>query len=201
MSEKEQAVVEEIEAKVKPSTEATDAPEDDLDKLLAQYDQETKGSKSEPEQKSGDGQYVSKAEWEAYQQREREERVNREIDMLADQIKGDSSVSRRMVRGWLEEFTKSDPVKGEAMANAYFQPKSPADKNKVIKFLTHEFQKEYGTTAEVDKTVTEDVEAVAHHVRGTSGKAPEQKAPDMSRLSNQEFRQEVLSKYGYDPGV
>jgi hypothetical protein len=51
-----------------------------------------------------------------------------------------------------------------------------------------------------DKEATDNRELVAHSVRSHGNKAPEGKAPDLSKLSDQEARAAIEKEYGYTPG-
>jgi hypothetical protein len=66
--------------------------------------------------------------------------------------------------------------------------------------LSRECQKEFADIGrKPDAATTEDREAVSAAVRGASTAPPPTKAPDVSKLSNDELRKQTQEKYGYTP--
>lgn len=200
-----QTAVKETDAPAKPATEATDAQAgDDLDKWIAEYNREapaTRASPSTPEPKPNAGsdteKFVSRDEFDRVVKSQTEERVSREIEQIVKTVKGDTKVSERAVRGWLEEVAKEE----KWLADAYFRPKTAGDKDKALRWLKREFGKEFSPSPVVDENATADVEAVAAAVRGASTRAPEGKAPNYAGMNNAEYREAVKKEHGFDPGV
>lgn len=145
--------------------------DDDLDQLLSQYEEEQPGaSKSEPEAKPGTEADYSRlaSEVEALKKQQHEERVAKEVDDLVDQIRGESEVSPRLVRGWLDQIARENPK----LANAYFNPNAGTkERQKIQNGLAKEFHKEF-SGSRIDPKATEDRAAVTAALRGASKQAP-----------------------------
>jgi hypothetical protein len=69
-----------------------------------------------------------------------------------------------------------------------------------VKQLTKDFAKEMHT-ASIDEGATEDRNAVVHAMRGASSRIPEEGPVKYGQLTNDDYRKEIRSTYGFDPNV
>lgn len=206
MSEElKQAVVDEPNAQAKPDAAGSDARNDgdEIDRLLSQYTEAVKQPDkpvvdSAPQKQDGATSEAKQALEEAQRlTREiRAHKVEGEITSLVDRLRGDSGVSPRAIRGWLEEVARENPK----ISEAFFNPKTPKDREQVEKHLAKMMKDEF-PTSKLDSEATKNREVVSAAVRGSSKTAPEAKAPDYARASNNDFKSDVESKYGYTPRV
>lgn len=199
-----QAVAEKPDAAVTPQAEGADArvQGDDLDALLNEFDTSTAApveAKPTPEQKPAvaiDPQQIAaqvKAEIEA------DTRFKTDMANAVKDVRGDldpESFDDVFVESWINAQAVKDP----RLAEAWKQRNSnPSQFKKVVSGLSQKLAKSIAKRP--DPNATEDRDAVTAAVRGASTKAPEGKAPDFSKASNNEFRNEVEKQFGYTPNV
>jgi hypothetical protein len=193
-----QAVVDETKVSATPDTTVDSARNDgtDLDTLLAQFDQQT--TKAEPVAQTT--QPVTQQTTQPQQDPIVARLVNRierqDISNLVKQVKGDLDEDEDLVEAWIDARARKDPRLQRAWLEREANPQAFQE---VAKGLGREFAKR--TAKRPDPNLTEDQEAVAAAVRGSSTKAPEDKPPSFGGMSNAEYRQHVRATYGYDPGV
>lgn len=191
-----QAVVDETKASAQPDVTVDNARDQDadLDTLLKEFETSGAGAttQTQPEQKTGadDETDVAKRlqelesrqkQWEAEQN---EAKIKQEVDALVANIRGDSNVSDRIIRGWIDQRARENPKLGDI----YFRG-SAKERERLTATMAREFHKEFSGSS-VDGRATEDREAVTAAVRGASTKAPEGKAPDYSKMTDAEFAKE-----------
>jgi hypothetical protein len=192
-----QAVVDETKVSATPDTTVDSARNDgtDLDTLLAQFDQQTK---TEPVVQPT--QPVTQQTTQPQQDPIVARLVNRierqDIGNLVKQVKGDLDEDDDLVEAWIDARARKDPRLQRAWLEREANPQAFQE---VAKGLGREFAKR--TAKRPDPNLTEDQEAVAAAVRGSSTKAPEDRPPNFGGMSNAEYRQHVRATYGYDPGV
>lgn len=214
--ENKQAVTDETDKTTESSQEAgSGARTDDLDELLSEYDEGTSKSvskpdkggdkKAKPEPKSeADGELLDQVKQlvAAQTQRERDDhtrRFNEDMSNVVKNVRGELDAGYfddNLVRAWIDAQAMEHPKLADAWANRNDDPKRF---QRVVDQLGRDFTKKYGTLP--DKQLTEDREAVTAAVRGSSTKAPEDKAPDVAKMSDAEYRAHVRKTYGYDPQV
>lgn len=203
MSEdKEQAVTEETDVQPAAVTEESGAQEqkkeDDLDTLLAEFEQETGKSTEQTDTKTDD----DTAERIKRLERQLSERDYRtDIEKTITAIRGDLNEEQfdsAFMDAWLNAKAKEDDRVAKAWMRRHDEPKKFA---RVVEGLGREFSKKYGKLSGRDEDATSDREAVAQAVRSHGNKAPEGTAPDYSRVSDQEFSKSVREKYGFTPPV
>lgn len=202
MSDTAQTVVEEPKVAAEPAAEAPDARnEDDLDTLLAQWDQQVeKPSSSTPEPKPDAKADTDLAKrLETLEQQLAAERFEKDIDPVIKAVRGDvpqELYDDNDIRDWIDRQAKADP----RLANAWLNRKNDPQKfAKVVNGLGRKLQERFAKLP--DKQATEDHAAVAAAVRGASTKAPEGQPPKFGNLSNADFAKEVEKNYGFNPGV
>lgn len=200
----EQPVTDQTKTPAAPGAEgAADARNndgDDLDTLLASFDDQTK-----PKPKSGSDAATAPAReqqsgtathdpQQTHDPVAREYIFRQDMDKTIKNVRGDLDAEffdDTFVESWIDAQARQDPRLHQAWLNRQANPKQF---QKVVETLGRNFAKKYSKLP--DKGVTEDREAVSNAVRGASTKAPEGKAPDYSRLSNNEFQAEKDRLFG-----
>jgi hypothetical protein len=197
MSEElKQPVVDETQASAAPDVTVDSARNDgaDLDSLLAQF--ETEAKKPEP---------VSPPQTRQQQPAQVDPNVSRllsrfdreDLAKLVNVVKGDLDYDEDIVEAWIDTQARKDPRLQRAWLEREGNPKAF---EQIARELSKSFAKR--TAKRPDPALTEDREAVVAAVRGASThRAPESQPPAFGSLSNGEFRNEVRSRYGFDPGV
>ncbi len=114
-------------------------------------------------------------------------------DTTQKEIRGDlpEFFDDDLVQGWIHRQADKDPRLEQAWNDRFDNPKGF---ERVAVNLRRDFAKRYGKLP--DKGATEDRDSVTHAVRGASTQAPEGKAPDYSRMSDNDFQQEKLKMFG-----
>lgn len=206
--ENKQAVVEKPDAQAKPAAEGADARDDkgdDLDALLSQYDTETQqkpgaDAASKPEQKQAtDSDPVKKlaTEVEELRRREADRQYRSDIQPVLQKLRGDippELYDDEDIQDWLDREAKKDTRIAKAWQNRHDDPRTL---DKVVDALGKRLSQRFSKLP--DKQATDDRDAVAAAIRGASTKAPEGKAPDYSKASNQEFANQVEKDFGFRP--
>jgi len=179
-----QPAVDAVDATATPVADTNNAQNtgDDLDTLLAQYEQQTKTPVSPPQTPQ------QPATVDPDRLRRVEERLfNEDVNKTVANITGGLKVSPRFARGWLDQIAKEKPE----VANAFLQKESnPQRWTQIEQSLAKEFAKEVKSVT-FDENVTEDRSAVAAAVRGASTKAPAEPAPNYTTMTNGELRDEM----------
>src|SRR5512146_548287 len=193
-----QPVVDATETTATPVVEETNARNDgnDLDSLLAQFEQQTKPPVSPaptPPVATPSPPPVDTGRIAALENRLFQEDLNKAVT----NIMGDLKVPRRMATGWLDQIAREKPEVAQAFVN---QASNPKQWEQIERVLAKEFAKEV-KSVQVDENATEDRDAVAAAVRGASTRAPVDAPVNFGNLSNAEFRNAVKEKHGFDPGV
>ncbi len=194
-----QAVVDEANTQSTTGTEVNDARNngDDLDSILKEFDTATKpAADSKPEQQPGAEAdikllaeqvkgFVSEANAIRYRQ---------DMDKTIADIRGDLDpdfADNDFVEAWLDAQARKDPRLAQAWVNRNANPKQfDKVKAELGKALKGKFSKL------PDRQATDDRAAVTAAVRGASNRAPETKAPDLSRLTDAEFQREKEKMFG-----
>lgn len=174
--------------------------EDDLDTLLAEYEQETgESTEQQTETKSESG--VSREEFEALRQELSHRDYRNDLERTIESVRGDlpqEQFDDSFMDAWINARAKDDP----RIANAWVQRhKDPKKFTRVVEGLGKEFAKKYGKFSGMDDNATTDREAVAQAVRGQGNKAPEGSAPDYKDVSDGEFREDVKKRFGFTPPI
>lgn len=184
-----------VDEKTEDQTDASgtqDAQEDDLDSILAEWDEEPK-SDPEPDV-SAKGLKESLKRIQEQQAQADKERTQRDI---ADAVKtirtemGDHALSEKAVRRMLNGAAGEDARLQTAWMNRI---QNPDGYSRVLKALAKEFASEVAEMP--DKGVTEDRESVAAAVRGASTKVPDEPEipSNVATMSDQEFEGWVRSQ-------
>ncbi len=207
-----QAVVDKTNAPATPSaaesTARTDG--DNLDALLAEFDQGTQQAASPSPQpattaapQNGASQ-ISREEFDALRMEiaaGRHEKEQSAIKETCANIRGDISpelYDDAMVEGWLTAQSRQNPKIVEAWQRRASNPNAWAG-----------IEKELNTRLKAklakmpDANLTADRDAVTAAVKGASSstKVSTEPAPKLGRMSNAEYRRHVIDNYGFDPGV
>lgn len=205
----QQAVVDKPDAAASPAAEGTSARTDgdDLDTLLKQFDQSTQrpaAPVSPPAQAAAPTTDMTSllAEVQAIKAGQTElqnRKFKEDMEVTVKDIRGDLDpdvFDNSLMESWLDREARLDP----RLQRAWLQKESdPATFNRVKAELGKRFHKQFSKL--VDKQATEDRMAVTQAVRGASTRAPVEQPANYGRKSNAEFRQDVIDKYGFDPGV
>jgi hypothetical protein len=170
---------------------------DDLDKLLADFDDSKKAppepAKPEPTGADHDLKAVLD-EVRGLRTERQQETFRKDMDTTVKDVRGNLDpefFDDVFVESWMDAQARQDPRLAQAWANRHANPKQF---QKVVDTLGRSFVKKYGNLP--DKAATEDRDAVAHAVRGASTKAPPEKAPDFSKMSPGEFQAEKDRMFG-----
>lgn len=199
METETQTVATETDDEAKPSPEESGAQDEqdvDWEKLLSEYD--PKPAPSTPEANTNQNDDLrSEVEHLKAQLESVQDRGNKaDIADLISTVKGEMDLPAYAVRGFIDEQAESDPRIREAFNQ---RDTNPTAYNKVVKALGKKFASE--NKSRIDPAATEDSAAVDAALKGSQTTAPETPPPDYSRLSNGEYRQKIMTEYGYDPGV
>lgn len=192
-----QAPVDETNATAAPVAEASNAAGDasDLESILKEFETQTK-----PEPKLEQKPQASTQVDNDLRREVAELKFKMEFEPVLNKIRGDipkDVISDEELTDLVDGRAKRDPKLQNAWLN---RSSNPAAWSKVEKALHADLSKKF--QPRVDKNATEDREVVAAAVRAASTtKASDEKPPDLSRMSNGEYRQWVMSNHGYDPGV
>lgn len=209
MSEENQhAVADDTNAQAKPDAAGNDARNDggdELAKLLSQYDKDidpgTKQPNSTPDKQQGAAPQIDPKEIVAQVRAEiqAENRFTADMNDTIKVVRGDldpETFDYKFVKAYIDAQADADPRLAKAWLDRH---KNPAQFEKVRGELAKGLSKKFSKLP--DRQTSEDRAAVSHAVRGSSKSAPEGKAPDFSRASNNDFRNEVEKNYGYKPAV
>lgn len=216
---KEQAVIDEADDQTANKSGAEDADArdegDDLEALLSEYDAENgddevrsptgkedgKSAKPAPESeqdkdKSQDFEAIDRRLRE-FEKREAERLYRQDMDKAIKAVRGDMDgdlFDDRFMEAWIDSQARDDPRLTKAWQERHDNPKRFKS---ILDGLGKKFAKKYSKLP--DKEATEDREAVSAAVRGASGKAPEPKAPDYSKMTDAEFRDAMEKDHGFSP--
>jgi hypothetical protein len=117
--------------------------------------------------------------------------VGRANEMLSDH----PNIPPDFAQRWLISESLMNPELRAAFDHAYDSAQARSVAEATVKKVLHRLRKE--VAAQPDPNATEDVAAVTAAVRGTGGRVPEGKAPDFSRMSNNEFERKRKELYGF----
>ena len=143
----------------------TDTAPDELDSLLAQYDNGQKPTEPKaPDSETLGDLKESLNEVKVFAQEQREERRAKAVTSAIETVKGDLNMPDKLVRGWLEAEAQENPQVGEAFRN---QGNPTSNWPKIAEALGRKFAKEM-SEMKIDKAATEDRAAVEASVRGAT---------------------------------
>lgn len=185
-----QSVATDTEAQAKPDAEATSAQDTtpSLDSLLNEFETQAKPQPAPAPAKAAPDPVVAELQRDIASMK-----FEREIEPVLKNIRGEipqDVLSDREFLALIDDRAKHDP----RIQNAYWNRASnPSVWAKIEKGLNAEYSKKF--QPRVDAAATEDRNAVAAAVRGTSTKASEEKQPDYGSMSQAEFARE-LAKHG-----
>ena len=187
-------------------------PVDDLDQLLAEFDTQTAKPAADPFEISDNDfelrterarlhyqQKMFKSEVETYANQLALEKHNSDFNSLIKDLRGDLDEGLfpdKLVRAWIDAEARENENLQHAWMNR--------DQNARTWGQTkRELQKQFNSYASrmPDPALTEDRDAVAAAVRGSSVAAPRERPTDLSRMSNDELRKHSLDTYGFSPGI
>lgn len=195
--EKEQTATNNADGQSETGTEDKGAPENkgsDLEASLAEYDEAMgKGSTEQ----LGDKKKVDEPDLSARIERMETQTNNRD---LGDAIKivrtdfGSDEVSDSFVKIWMLAQAQDDPRIDKAWDNRHVDPKKF---ERVLAGLATKFAQENARLRKTDADATADHEAVAQAVRSKGTKGSEGKAPDFSKMTDQQLREYEETHYNY----
>lgn len=190
-----QAVVDTSNAAAMPAATEANAQTnvDDLDHLLAEFDQSTRTTTTQPEPKQETQPVISDDRIRRIEDRIFQDDLNSTIK----NITGDLKLPDRFAKGWIDQVARENP----AVANAFLnRANNPNAWKKIENALSKEIAKDFKALTPVDEGATVDRAAVTAAVRGASTKAATETEPNYGSLSAREGRKAVKEKYGFDPG-
>lgn len=196
---KEQAAVATTEASASQDAAAGGAQVSELDVLLREFEQQASPEQPKPQELKPDEIAVAKDEILRARDEIRREQFQRDMSSTIKAVRGDvpdSLYDDKLVRAWINAQAEEDPRLSLAWANRHAEP---SKFKRVVDALAKDFKARYGKLP--DKNATEDREAVAAAVRGSSTKAAEGKQPNFGSMTNTEFREWTQKNYGYTPVV
>lgn len=197
-----QTVVDDTKATAEPVAAVDGARNDgdDLDALLAQFNQQTAPAKTEPVSptpQTNQQQQPAPTQPDPMVLRMAQRIEREDLNKLVKEVKGDLDFDDDLVEGWIDAQARKDPRLQKAWLE---RDTNPQGFQKIAKGLAQEFAKR--TSKRVDPQLTEDRAAVAAAVRGASTqRAPETPPPNYSQQNNAEYRRSIREQYGFDPGV
>ena len=199
--EDKQAVATDTDTQVEPVVEETGAPDtqpDDLDALLAEFNAGTSMPSPEPQVATKVDDSDIRSEIEELKQTINQDRQNKEFAQLAQGVREASGLDPdvfddNVIIGIVDQMAKTDESLRSAWMKTTNDPKARA---KLVAGLGHNLGKRFSKS--VDRNATSDREAVAAAVRGQSTPAPLTEAPDYTEMTNNEFRDSVKKKYGFN---
>lgn len=168
---------------------------DDLDSLLAEFDQSTRTTTTThtPEPTQQTQPVISDDRIRRIEDRIFQDDLNSTIK----NITGDLKLPDRFAKGWIDQVARENP----AVANAFLnRANNPNAWKKIENALSKEIAKDFKALTPVDEGATVDRAAVTAAVRGASTKAATETEPNYGSLSAREGRKAVKEKYGFDPG-
>lgn len=198
----EQTAVEQTDGAAQPAPEVKDDAQgvgDGFEADLAEFDQGTKEASKTEQQKPADTKPQPMADDEIARISTRvrlQMEAERDEEQLYDDVLGDmkGKIDRKFAKGFVAEAVKED----ERLLKVFVNRRDNPDLYKrMVGKLHGEFTKPF--RAQPDADATADRVAVAHAVRGHQGQAPESKAPDFSRMTDNEYREAVRKQYGFNP--
>ena len=191
-----QTAATETDDQAKPDTEDKGAQKDDLDQVLSEFDEKTAGSEDKPEQTAKPEDTDAIARVERLERQIRETQTKSDLASAAIVVRGDLD-SDRFDDATVIALMDAEARKDERISRAFLErDTNPKQYQRVLEGLSRKIAEKF--TSLPDKGVTEDLDAVAQAVR-SSGKAPEGKAPDYSKMSDTEFREAVEKEHGFSP--
>ncbi len=186
-----------------PVADTPGAGTDDLDALLAEFDEGTKGDQpsdqSDPDLKAAELERIAafnanlNAHTEGLQiDARRAELQSYEQALQLEVDRKDALAAFAEIRGDLPAELFDDPAIRQAWENRATDPKSY---QKVVSKLASEFGEKfrhYQSESEIDHA------AVAQAVRDSGGKIPAEPPPNFGRMTDREFRQYTRDNFGYE---
>jgi len=173
----EQAVIK-TDAEVEPSVEDNDAQ--DLDALLREYDEGTQEPKQAPSEEKELLEYL-KQQRDADLVKQTQEDLNNAVTLVQEGLSDlPVKVSNRVVKGLLNEIAYEDQRLKTAFENRH---KNPQAWNRIVKQVRKTVREDFS----VDKTLTDDRDAVASAVKSASTTKEADETPNIGRMSDSEF--------------
>lgn len=196
---------------------ARESQDDELEKLLAEYEEQPKQEEAKQPQSDSQEPSSSQLKPEAEQpqtaedieavkrrldeqeRREAERQFRVDMDETVKTVRGDLDpgfFTDKFVESWIDAEARDDPRLQRAWQTRREDPKRFERVRQELAKRLHDHASKLP-----DRQPTEDYAAVADAVRRESNKAPEQKEPNYSTLSNAEFRDKVQKEHGFIPEV
>ena len=182
----EQTVTTETDVESVTSTEESGA-QDDLDKLLADFDEETSSQSEQSDQGSEqpatslddeDKQFL-----QSLKEQETERQINEEIDRMSEHVPEDVTIPNDVLRAMVEYKAAKNPKIAEAFMRRH---QNPEVWGKVSKSLVSDIAK--GFQKQPDKKSTQDREAVIAAVQSASTSSQEESQPDFSKMNDAQYQ-------------
>lgn len=203
-----QPVVTDPKDSAQPVVNGADARNDgdDLDALLAEFDQgTTKSVTTSPAPKPATTTEVDPnisarlQHLEGVVTKYENDTFKAQLSETVKEIRGDLDAEffpDDLVEAWLDSRARKEP----RLQQAWLQKEAnPQQWGRIRSQLGREFKKKFEKMP--DPSATEDRNAVVAAVRGSSNKAPADTPTNYSRMSTAEYRNSIREQYGFDPGV
>lgn len=161
---------------------------DELASFFKEY--EEKNAQPQPKSETKPAQPTEVPPWAveiiAEHQQLKAAAVRTDVDNVIKSVKGELDIPLYAVRGWIDQKADEDP-----RIKQMFEQRNvnPEPFKRLLGQMQKQFRKEAAAVAKgsIDPNATEDRAAVTAAMRGASTKAPDDKAPDVGRMTDQEF--------------
>ena len=191
-----QSAAQTTEAPAQPVAEGTGAQTTaDLDSLLAEFTEKTAKPAPVPEPTPAAIPPDVAKRVELLERTVAERDFKDQLKPVLERIRGDipsEVLADDEIQDLVDGRARRDPRLQQAWLN---RASNPQAWNKIEKALNQELSKKFSKLP--DANATEDRDAVTAAVRGASSKAPEGKAPNLSRMTDSELRNFTKENYGF----
>lgn len=180
-------VADETEGQAMPEPEESSAQEDDLDKLLREYDDGTQqAAQKQQQQPSIDVNTVAKleAQMNAMRSEFARERDQKDINSVVESLSNGVQLPNEVIEGTLHKIAADDPKVAKAFASRFENPQAWAVAQKRIHRRFSEI-----TGSFPDREVTSNRTAMTAAIRRASKQAPDDEidSHEVRTMSDQDF--------------
>lgn len=174
-----------------------DTENQDLDALLAKYEQESKPEQPAPQQaEAPKPQAPAPSQPDPALQVMMQRMDQEDLSRLVKTVSGDLKAPEKLVRGFIHAEAQENPNLGKIWGNRHANQSAFND---TAKGLSAKFQKEFGSIFSKPEEKT-DVEAVRAAVRDApQNPSDEDERPDFSKMTDREYaayKRGIFKKYG-----
>ena len=196
-----QAVVTDAPVSATPDTQVENAQGNDLASFLNEYEAaSTRTPQPEPTPVTVDPVAELTAKVDSLVREKTQAKDSEDYNNVLKQLGEGHELPEEVVEGFLAKQVRANPKINDIFINRERNPDAWSKLQSALK-------KSYGSYVndkfgkKVDPNVTEDTNAVAAALRGSSTRAPEHAPIKLGSLSNNEFNEAVKQQFGFNPGV